>query len=71
MNSKQDVAIGHASALARNYRTAHPQTSDSLLADYVASEMVEFVKRNRALCDRDVTDDYDSWYAHTVVNFGA
>lgn len=69
MNLNTDIAVGHARALATNYRSAHPNASDSLLADYVASEMVEFVKRARSA--RDVADDYDSWYAHTIVNFGA
>lgn len=61
-----DTAVGHARALARNFRTAHPQASDQSTADYVATHMVEFVKR--ADSARDLATDYDSWYADTIVN---
>lgn len=69
MNLNHDTAVGHAHALAHNYRAGNPNASDALLSDYVATEMVEFVKRARNA--RDVADDYDSWYAHATLNFGS
>lgn len=61
-----DTAVGHARALARNFRTAHPEASDVLTADYVAECMVEFTKRARTA--QGVAKDYDSWYADAIVN---
>lgn len=61
-----DTAVGHARALARNYRNAHPEASDQSTADYVATHMVEFMQRARTA--RDLATDYDSWYADTIIN---
>lgn len=69
MEMTTDIAVGHAAALAHNYRAGNPTASDVLLADYVASEMVGFMKRARNA--HDIAEDYDSWYAHSIVNFGA
>lgn len=69
MNLNTDIAVAHAAALAHNYRAGNPTASDPLLADYVATEMVEFVKRARTA--HDVADDYGAWYAHATLNFGS
>lgn len=66
MEINHDTAVGHARALARNFRTAHPEASDQSTADYVATHMVEFVKRARNA--HDLPTDYGSWYADTIVN---
>lgn len=69
MRITPEIAVNHAAALARNFRVGNPNVHRDIMADYVADNMVDFMKR--ADNAHDIADDFGSWYAHAIVNFGA
>lgn len=54
------IARGHANALAKNYRNAYPNSNSHDVKDYVADEMVKFLRAHDA---RGVDSTIDFWYA--------
>lgn len=58
-----DIARGHAKALHKNYRTAHPNAIDHDAVDYVAEQMPKFLRAHTA---RDVDDSMDFWYNEAI-----
>lgn len=69
MRITPDIAVNHAAALARNFTVGNPNTHRDIMADYVAGNMVEFMKC--ADNAHDIATDFASWYAHAIVNFGS
>lgn len=55
-----NIARGHAGALASNYRKAYPEARKHDIQDYVADEMVKFLRAHDA---RGVDLTVDFWYA--------
>ena len=58
-----NIALGHSRALSANYRTANPNARQADVQDFVADEMVKFLRAHDA---RGVDTGADFWYDEAI-----